>query len=180
MHKYKCQKLFVICFTWANINRRSLKEVYILSPSSLWPLTISSTQAAGCTLPPSSMSLVIIPDHQSLCLHPNNPWHFPWGSLETASFNEESMKESGFNVSSVEYLVLKCYVQFMMLLRGFTVTCIKQTFYTSCHDGYYHHHPLDQTMVASGLKLSTCSRICRRPMKCSMWFLHWHTASLSK
>ena len=31
----------------------------------------------GCTLPPSSMSLVISPDHQSLCLHPNNPWHFP-------------------------------------------------------------------------------------------------------
>ena len=31
----------------------------------------------GCTLPPSSMSVVISQDHQSLCLHPNNPWHFP-------------------------------------------------------------------------------------------------------
>ena len=63
------------------------------------------------------------------------------------------MKESGFNVISVEYLALKCYVQFMMLLRGFTVTCIKQTFYTSCHDGYYHHHPLDQTIGRLGLQL---------------------------
>ena len=82
----------------------------------------------GCTLPPSSMSLVISPDHQSLCLHPNNPWHFPWGSLETASFNEESMKESGFNVISVEYLVLKCLNFYI------TLTLAYHKFYARNHN----------------------------------------------
>ena len=84
----------------------------------------------GCTLPPSSMSLVISPDHQSLCLHPNNPWHFPWGSLETASFNEESMKESGFNVISVEYLVLKCLNFYI------TLTLAYHKFYARNHNTY--------------------------------------------
>ena len=84
----------------------------------------------GCTLPPSSMSLVISPDHQSLCLHPNNPWHFPWGSLETASFNEESMKESRFNVISVEYLVLKCLNFYI------TLTLAYHKFYARNHNTY--------------------------------------------
>ena len=119
----------MICFTWENINLRASKEVDILSSSSMWPLTISSTQAALFPLRPcpwssAQITRVLAYIRTILGLFLETHWR-PHHSMKRVW-----KKKSGFNVISVEYLVLKCSNFYI------TLTLAYHKFYARNHNTY--------------------------------------------